>query len=169
MEEWKDIIGYEEIYQISNLGRIKNKKTGKIKKYGSCGEYQEVNLYKNKKFQGFLVHRLVAIHFLKNIENKPCINHIDGNKLNNCVSNLEWCTYKENMAHCHKYLGTNQKNKKGSIPVLQYDMNGNLINEYPSMREAERQTKIQHTRISACCKGKIEYANKNKWKYKGEQ
>ena len=114
MEEiWKDVIGYEDLYKVSSLGQIQVKSNLKflrpaIDKYG----YTKVNLHKNGKSKCFKIHRLVAIAFISNPENKDSVNHIDHNKLNNCVENLEWVTHRENMNHhfanqkkASKYVG----------------------------------------------------------------
>ena len=109
MEEWKDIKGYEGIYQVSNLGRIKSleridnsnhKVKGKILKIIPENRgYSVVNLCKDGKCKTYKVHRLVAIAFLENPDNKPQVNHIDGNKKNNSILNLEWVTAEENINH----------------------------------------------------------------------
>jgi len=103
MEEYIDIIGYEGYYQVSNFGNIKSiQKTRAINgiiKPSSRNGYYSVNLHKNNKISTKLVSRLVAIHFIPNTENKPMVNHKDGNKLNNNISNLEWVTNKENIRH----------------------------------------------------------------------
>lgn len=99
-EIWKDIIGYENLYQCSNLGRIKSLWFGKekiLKQIITNQNYCLVGLCKQKKRKMYLVHRLVATAFIPNIENKPEIDHIDTNRQNNCVSNLHWVTKKENM------------------------------------------------------------------------
>jgi len=100
MEIWKDIKGYEGLYQISNLGNVKSlfryKKT--LKPFFRK-QYFSVNLSKNNNFKTFTVHRLVAENFIINPENKLQVNHIDGNKLNNNIDNLEWNTAKENTNH----------------------------------------------------------------------
>ena len=115
-EVWKDIKGYEGLYQVSNLGRArsldryvrngtsnKNIKRGKILKPCATRDgYLQLNLIKNKKKKVSTVHRLVAKAFIVNFENKPCVNHIDGNKQNNNVENLEWVTYSENTIHAIK-------------------------------------------------------------------
>ena len=128
--------------------------------------YLFVQLCVNKKIMRRYIHRLVAEAFISNPQHKETVNHIDGNKKNNNIENLEWCTYSENNAHAYKKLGKNQKNKKGSIAVLQYDLNGNFICEYPSIREAQRKTNIRS--IGAVCKGKQNrsQAGGYKWKYK---
>lgn len=112
-EEWKDIKEYEGCYQISNLGRIKSleryvkAKNNKLRKnkekilsfFINKNGYLEATLCKNCKKRLHRVNRLVAETFIPNLENKPCVNHIDGNKLNNNANNLEWCTYSENLIH----------------------------------------------------------------------
>jgi len=101
MEIWKDIKDYENKYQISNLGKVRNIKTKKlyITSIDSRGYYR-INLYDNLgKYKTFRVHRLLGVAFIPNTNNYPCINHIDGNKANNELSNLEWCTYQQNTIH----------------------------------------------------------------------
>lgn len=102
METWKEVVGYEGIYEVSNLGNVRNSKTKEnlsqvTTEYG----YKRVSLYKNGKTD-LKVHRIVAMAFIKNTESKPCINRKDGNKQNNIVSNLEWCTQGENIRHAWK-------------------------------------------------------------------
>ena len=95
MEEWKDIIGYEGLYQVSNLGRVR--RSGKILKGGYNNKgYHTINLCKKGISKSFFVHRLVAIAFIPNPNNLPIVNHKDENPKNNCIENLEWCTYKYN-------------------------------------------------------------------------
>ena len=104
--EWKDIPNYENLYQISNNGAVR-----RLQSYDSRGHlrnsrtrktritkkgYSQIGLYKNGIETKFLIHKLVAETFIPNPDNLPCINHKDENPLNNCVSNLEWCTYKYN-------------------------------------------------------------------------
>lgn len=114
MEEWRDVPGYEGIYEVSNTGKVrthKNKTTHSVK-HGtrkwkqrelkqkvSKDNCRRVSLWKNKKEKTWLVHRLVAMAFLDKPEGKDYINHIDGNRANNCVENLEWCDHKENNNH----------------------------------------------------------------------
>ena len=105
MEIWKDIPEYEGIYQVSNTGKVKRiDKKEKMLKNNLCGNgYYYVYLSKNGKVRKFKVNRLVAQAFIENPENKPFVNHIDGDKLNNNVENLEWVTQSENMLHAYKY------------------------------------------------------------------
>lgn len=111
-EEWRDIKGHEGCYQVSSMGRVKSFDTYRKGKNGSkrrclsrilkplnANGYQKVALYTKKSNKHFLIHRLVAKTFINNNKNKPCVNHIDGIKTNNTVSNLEWCTYSENSKH----------------------------------------------------------------------
>ena len=100
MEIWKDVIDYEGIYQISNLGNLKNIKTNKIiSKTKNGSGYLLVGLIKNSKIKTFRFHRLLAIHFIPNPLNLLCVNHIDSNKLNYSLNNLEWVTHRENVSH----------------------------------------------------------------------
>lgn len=97
-EIWIDVVGYEGLYKISNCGSVKNQ-DGSIKIQHQRKGYFSVNLYRNAKFKNKTVHRLVAIAFIPNPNNYPQVNHIDGDKLNNQHSNLEWCTPKQNTNH----------------------------------------------------------------------
>ena len=131
-EIWKDINGYEGLYQVSNLGRVRslnryvnsaiknnNKviRKGKILKFNSnWNNYLQVNLSKCGKEKMFAVHRLVALTFIPNPNNLSQVNHIDGNKFNNSVNNLEWCTAKENINHSWKLgLSKSYEHPKGKL------------------------------------------------------
>jgi hypothetical protein len=112
VEIWKDVVGYESIYEISNFGNVKSFKYGKekIRKLRNDKDgYLLINLCKDKKVKTFKIHRLVAQAFIPNPDNKPQINHIDGNKSNNKVDNLEWVTNKENSKHAVEKLLRNTK------------------------------------------------------------
>ena len=114
-EIWKDIKGYEGLYQISNYGNLKSlPKLIFINRYTKIkilsdridgNGYKHVLLYKNKKSKSFKIHKLVTDHFIENKNNKKEINHKDGNKLNNYFQNLEWCTHSENIKHSFR-IGT---------------------------------------------------------------
>lgn len=162
-EIWKDIVGYERLYQISNLGRVKSlnyngtKKEKVLKPTLNDNGYYVVYLYKNKRRKTIRVHRLVAETFISNSKNKPQVNHKDGNKQNNGVENLEWCTNQDNVRHAVKnglckYLK----------PVVCIENN----EEYPSIIEAERKTNIPNSNIVNCCKGIYKTAGGYHWKYK---
>lgn len=132
-EIWKWIKNYEGLYQISNYGRIKSfprefeidyKKITIRKPILNKRGYLRVTLYKNNIGEMFPIHRLVAQTFIPNFYNKPCVNHKDGNKLNNCVENLEWATIKENNAHAleigHHQSGVNAYNSKLTEENVKY-------------------------------------------------
>ena len=158
IEEWKDIKGYEGLYQVSNLGRVKSLKFGKerilktgVDRYG----YISVNLYKNNKRKLCKVHRLVAEAFIPNLENKPEVNHLDEDKTNNMVSNLEWCTRNENVNH-----GTRNKRISKKLKVISkgtkikaIDIANGEWNEYCSIRECARQLELDSSNIRKCLNG----------------
>ena len=114
MEEWKMIKGYEGIYDISSMGRVRSFETGYIyKTFVNQRGYPVITLRKGKERTTKRIHRLVALAFIYNTEGKPQVNHLDGNKLNNNVENLEWCTAQENNQHAVK-MGLNKKQKVGA-------------------------------------------------------
>ena len=145
-EEWKDI-PYEIIdgiegYKISNCGRLKNR-TGKISEgYNHKSGYLWVSIAPKR----YLLHRLVAKAFLLNPDNKEQVNHIDGNKSNSCVNNLEWCSHQENQIH-KVNSGLSNITKK----IIQYDLQMNKIKEFNSQMDASRELNICDTSISKCC------------------
>ena len=101
---WKDVEGFEGIYKISNEGVVvgtprRGAKGGPIKRFETTNGYEHYHLYKDGKLTQMYVHRMLAIHLIPNPENKPCVNHIDGNRMNNSLDNLEWVTYAENNEH----------------------------------------------------------------------
>lgn len=169
----KDIKGYETQYSVTESGLVFNKKINKIISICITGRgYNAVTL--NKKMH--LLHRLVAIHFVPNPENKPQVNHKDGNKLNNHKDNLEWCTGSENMIHAYKTglqtpsekqkKATSAHNKKNySKRVIQKNVNGDIIAEYESASEAARQTGFCQTHISSVCRGKVKLCHTFKFEY----
>lgn len=105
LETWKKIKGYEGLYEISNLGRVKrlykNKKEKILKPIKGSYGYMHYSLSKDSKNKSIRIHRLVALHFIDNLNNYPEVNHIDGNKENYSIDNLEWCTRSQNMKHGH--------------------------------------------------------------------
>jgi len=147
-EIWEDIKGYEGLYQVSNLGRVRNGK-GKIhKSFLAYTGYEHVVLYDHKNHSGkngkhHLVHRLVAEAFVPNPDGLPVVNHIDENRANNVASNLEWCTQSYNLRAGtvpSKRSAIMRNHKSTSKPVEQYTDSGVLVARYPSLNEAGRQT-----------------------------
>lgn len=173
-EEWKCINGYENLYQISNFGNIKNNKGQILKQFKNHKGYLITQLSNNGKSKTFIVHRLVAQAFIPNPENKPQINHKDTNKLNNYIDNLEWVTNSENKKHA-KLNGLCKSSPKGgankrAIKVDQYDLNNNLIKQWDCISDIIRFFKLKTgSNIISCCKGRLNTAYGYIWKYnKGE-
>lgn len=172
MVQWKDIEGYEGLYKISNFGdvlSVKNDKKYILKQRHTTDGYLDVTLYKHGKPSWCRVHRLVAQAFIPNPENKPQVNHIDGDKKNNNIDNLEWCTPIENTHHAivtglERLYGDDNPNAK---IVIQYDLNGEYIKEYSCIKYASIATKISQTHISSVCTGKRKSAGGFIWKHKG--
>lgn len=170
-EEWKTIKDYPN-YQVSNLGNVKSldyKGTGKekIKKSEDNGNgYLRVVLYKNGKGKHYYVHRLVAQAFITNPDNLPQVNHKDENPSNNCVSNLEYCDQKYNNSfgtRIERIVKANINHPNKSKIVVQYDLDGNYINEFPSAREVERQLGFSNQSILYSCNGGYFDKKRNKW------
>lgn len=123
MEIWKDVLGFEGLYRISNNGRVFSVRTNRFLKCGknSFG-YSLVVLAKNGVNKSCKVHRLVALHFIPNPENKPQVNHINGVKTDNGVENLEWCTAQENIKHSwNNNLSKPQNGEKHGMSKLKHD------------------------------------------------
>ena len=153
IEEFRDIPGYEGMYEVSNLGRVR--RDGRILKPSKNKKgYLLVSLFKNGTKKNARIHRLVAQSFIPNPQNLPQINHKDEDKTNNAVENLEWCDSKYN------------NNYSLSKPVLQYSKEGNFIKEWPSMMKVERELGIHNSSISMCCLEKLKSAGGFIWKYK---
>ena len=178
-EVWKDVVGWEGIYQVSNMGRVKSLPRVFMKKDGKLQPVKGTILkqVKNKKgylhvclsVEGFCVHRsvhqLVAMAFVDNKNNYTQINHRDENPANNRFDNLEWCSSKYN-------LNYGCRNKKASIsrstPVNQYSLDGKYIRTFYGTREAGRQIGRGATasaNIAACCRGERNNAYGYLWKY----
>lgn len=173
IEEWKDIKDYEGKFQVSSYGNIRNINyygTGIIKivnQRPNENGYMVVSLSKNKKTKLCYVHRLVAETFLPNPENKPEVNHIDEDKTNNRVENLEWKTHRGNCNHGTRNERIFEKttNGKCSKKVLQFSKSGEFIREWPSVMECSRNG-YDFRNVSACCLGKRKTAYGFRWEYK---
>lgn len=165
MEEiWKNI---NSKYQVSNLGRVRSLQYGKVKQLSLCKNsdgYLVVSLWDKMKRKQYLVHRLVAEAFIPNPNNYPQINHINEDKTDNSVTNLEWCDCKYNVNY-----GTHNQRMFDNMPkhcVVKYDLEGNYIAEYQSIKMAARENNISSSNIGQCCNGKRKTAGKCIWKYK---
>jgi hypothetical protein len=169
-ERWEAIPEYDGKYEVSNMGNVRSLK-GKTKllqqKTLNTG-YLYVSLTYKGKSKNKTIHRLVANAFLDKVEGKTFVNHIDGNKKNNNIENLEWVTRSENMKHA--YRNGLFKNFVPPAPrfksVVQYDKDGECVGEFSSMTEASARTGTDISHISSCCKGKRKTANGYGWKYK---
>lgn len=153
MEVWKNIKGFED-YQVSNLWNFKNKKWKILKPWFTNKKYLSICL-KNKTLRA---HRLVAITFIENIENKPQVNHINWIKTDNRVENLEWVTNSENNLHKFKNWYKNHWQINKAIKVKQINLQGEILKIWDSMIEAARSLKIHQTDISKVCYGKKQTA-----------
>ena len=167
-EEWRDVVGYEGLYQVSSEGRVKSLKrkgckSERILKPIDDGRgYLRVDLYAGGKRKRFKVHRLVCQAFHENPGNKPQVNHINENKTDNRASNLEWATAREN-----SNFGTRNERvaKARSKLVGQYAQDGELIKVWPSTMEVERQAGFSNGNISQAANGKYKHAYGFIWKY----
>jgi hypothetical protein len=183
-EIWKDVVGYEGLYQVSNLGNV-----NAVDRYVPCkgsmafragrevyqmmhwGNYRSVTLWKDNKRKVFRVHRLVGIAFLPNPFNKATINHIDSNPANNVVTNLEWATQSENNSHAYAMgripaqLGKRNEQIRTSRAIVQTDICGRVLREYPSISEAKRHGYSTPSIHDALSKRRIIF-KKTMWFYK---
>ena len=160
-EEWRDIKGYEGLYQVSSEGRIKSLKWNKeriLKPSMDKDGYLLVTLCAGGKPKTLKVHRLVCEAFHENPDNKPQVNHINEDKADNRACNLEWCTCKQNVNH-------GSRNERVSKPVGQYSLDGKLIKLWPSTMEVQRQTGFSQGNISQVANGKYKQAYGCIWKY----
>lgn len=169
-EIWKDIKGYEGLYQVSNLGRVKSfrgsAKFGKPKEFIlkpsliNSGYHVVTLYYGNQKKHKFQVHRLVAETFIDNPDHLPCVNHKDENKLNNCVSNLEWCTYQYNNNYGTARI---RASKTRSKPIMQMTLEGVHIATYCSSSVAAELLNRSATIVRKWCDDGI--GGGYKWRY----
>lgn len=179
MEEiWKDIKGYEGLYQVSNLGRVKSllrkvphlggyrtipERVVKIHKSSTTG-YKMAHLCKNSTYKLYLVHRLVAEAFVPNPHNLPYVNHKNEIRTDNNAENLEWCTPNYNIEYSHVRERLAFKIQKA---VEQYDLDGRLVKVYNSTKIAGNVIGVSPSSIAKCCNGKIGSVKGYLWKFKG--
>ena len=174
-EIWRDIKGYEGLYQISNFGNVKSVerivKRGtnfkpvceRVLKTGDKGGYKYVILSKNGKTKTGWVHRLVAQAFIPNPDNLPCINHKDEHPSNNRVDNLEWCTHSYNNSYNDVRIKAAVSKRKS---VLQYTKDGKFIREWSHAREAAEVLGLNKRAIYECCVGRSRTSGGYIWKRK---
>ena len=184
-EVWKDIEKYEGLYQVSNIGRVRSldrlkatrnrhkiiqaKIKGQLLKPSINGDgYYQVTLSKNDEHLITRIHRLVAQTFIPNKDNKTQVNHINGNKLDNRVENLEWCTCKENILHAVAYnlmKPVKEEEHYYAKKVGKYDKNNNLLEVYGTIEKAGVNNKIRPNAIVNCLKGRSKTSGGYVWKY----
>lgn len=178
-EVWKDIAGYEGLYQISNTGRVKSLERTRNMNLPSCKKpapvheriltfgkslgYRSVILAKDGINRHFRVHKLVALAFIPNPENKPQINHKDGDKHNNFVENLEWATPKENQQHA---IATGLRNGESYRKIVnQYSRDGKFIRSWSGYVEVEQVLGFKRQTLCKCCKGYAPTAYGYVWRH----
>ena len=194
-EEWRDIVGYNGMYQVSNKGRIRSfkyrntKETYVLKQMINKKGYLIVGLSKNGKRKTVIVHRIVAQAFIPNPNKYPQINHKDENKTNNNIDNLEWCTnsYNHNFGTHNERVGLantgkertqesrerykkSQERRRDKIAyrILQYDLNGVFIKEWRCAFDIEKELGFQRSTIRDCCNQKTKTFKGYIWRYKTE-
>lgn len=184
-EIWRDIQGYEGLYQISSMGRVKSLNYGRTGKEGILKQritkngYLYVTFYKEGKEKNFYIHRLVATAFIPNLENLLEVNHKDENKQNNCVDNLEFCIHQYNVnygtrneRHSKSLKGRKlpqeqieKRIKKSQKPILQLTKDGEFIKKWLSIKQASIELKISNGNISRCCQSQLKTYKGFKWGY----
>lgn len=192
-EVWKPIQGFEELYEISNLGRVNSLNYRNygysrvlVPKVNNSGRLW-VELWKNGKRHCYLIHRLVAMHFIPNNDpSKNTVNHIDENPKNNVVSNLEWCTLAENALayglnhgwkigktgkkrayhrHGRKYVPSRKNKSHKGIKVLQLSLDGTPIYMHEDIASIKRCLNYNNTSVYECCTGKRKTAYGYRWQF----
>lgn len=169
MEQWKDIPGYEGLYQVSDYGNVWNVKKNRyhtLEKLPSG--YIRTRLNSGSHSKTFYVHRLVAEAFVPNPNNYPEVNHIDEQKWHNFVNNLEWVTRLQNVHHGTGRSRARQRiiETRRRIPVVRMSLSGEVIKEYPSASAASEDGFTSSGYICSACKGKTKSAYGYLWKYK---
>lgn len=183
-EEWRDIEGYEGIYQISDCGRVKS-----LERFVLLGEgirhIMEKFLRAKRKKNGYLfyclypgdgtvkseyAHRLVAQAFIPNPLHKRDVNHIDGNKMNNCIDNLEWVTRSENQIHAYNVLNRTREHPVGwdnklAKHIVQLNLDGSFVKKWASSWDFQRHTGKTEANVRRCLKGKQKTAYGFRWVY----
>ena len=185
VEVWKPVVGYEGLYEVSSYGRVRSlnyRNTNKITVLSSGIDkkgYKHINLSKDGKVKTYKLHRLVAQAFLPNPNNLPVINHIDENPSNNCVENLEWCTYSYNINYGTRiekqrqkmiekppmsWLGKFGREHNTSKPLIQSVL-GIFVKRWDNAMEVRRKLGFNNSHISACARGETKSAYGFNWFY----
>ena len=185
-EEWRDVVGYEGVYQVSNIGNVRSMARVMVYKNGQENTHKGRVLRSRQMTTGYpavslstptsgiklkSIHRLLAMAFIENKDNKRCVNHKDGDKLNNCIENLEWCTYSENNQHAYDvlgkkptWLGVRGIDHPLSKPIQQL-LGDVVIKQFDSARDAAEELGIQYKNISAVCRGKRNMCGGFGWRF----
>ena len=174
-EIWKSVVGWEWLYEVSSLWRVKSlwnfkNRKEKLLKLFTIHEYILVNLNNKWMSKNIFLHRIIAQAFIPNTENKRCVNHINGIKNDYRICNLEWCTHSENAKHAFltklRYTTANNNFVKLSKTVLQFSLKWELIKEWESINNASKTLNIDTSSICNCLSWKYKHAWWFFWKYK---
>lgn len=173
-ENWKPVVGYEGLYEVSNLGRVKSlprkgTKGGIVSvNYSNSKHYAHIPLTKDSVLKTTSLHRVVAQAWIPNPQNKPQVNHIDGNKKNNCVNNLEWVTNLENMHHAIEHglqkdsiVRATEARMRGVFQIKGDD----IVAMYKCIRQAEQITGICSQNIFKVCQKQRHTAGGYAWRF----
>lgn len=171
IEIWRDVSGYEGLYLVSNLGRMRSMarvglgKPG-VKPHFIFGRkdkdgYMVVSLRRAGQIKNFRIHRLVASTFIPNPSNLPMVNHKNGDKNDNSVLNLEWCNAHENNLHAKRVLGVKSNVRR----VAMLNLEGEFLRYYDSIAEAGRAVGVSATAIRQCCDGDTAKSGGYRWKF----
>lgn len=170
IEEWRDVVGYKNRYQVSNLGKVRSMPIQSKTNYfkgdvlkTSIDSNGYINVSLSRKT--YKVHRLVAEAFIENPNNYPCVNHIDEDKTNNRIDNLEWCTYKQNNNHGTRNIRISENNGR---TIIQCNMNGDEIKRWKSIADAARYYGVKRWTICGCLNGRQHTSCGYKWRYSDE-
>lgn len=172
-EEWRPIPNFEGLYEVSNLGNVdslnnynRKQKRKRLKPRLDIHGYYWVRLSNKQKIKKFKIHRLVAMCFIPNQNNLPCINHKDENRQNNRADNLEWCTYQYNNTYGSRI---EKMKEKIGVPIIQLTLDDKFVAIYNSISEAATIFKINSSALTTVCRGNTDTACGYKWRYEDEE